>query len=171
MGFADARAIDARIRLHLHVVLQHSRLRLWDLMPAPGIVLGEPKPVGANDGSVLQSNVVSQPAGLPNHSMGVSKKIVSDHSTWIDHHMRQEYGVLAEANVFIDYDVGTNMSVVSDLGRTMDHSRGMNSRIVFRRFVKQPDRVSEGEIRIFRTQHRTADCRKIKSHDHGKSGS
>ena len=93
--------------------------------------------------------------------MSVSKKVVSDHRVTIDHYMRQQHGILAEANVFIDYDVGTNMSVVSDLGRTMDHGCSMNSRIVFRRFVKQLDRLREREIWIFRTQHRAADCRKI----------
>ena len=53
VGFADAGAVDARIGLHFHVVFNHHRCGLRNLVPASFRRFRESEPVGPDDHAVL----------------------------------------------------------------------------------------------------------------------
>ena len=75
-GFAHAGTVNAGVGLHLHVVFDHHRRGLRDLVPAPVFVLGESEPVRADHNSVLQQHIIPQLAVLPHHSVGMSKEAI-----------------------------------------------------------------------------------------------
>src|SRR5271165_921041 len=75
-GFADACPIDAGVRLHLDVTLQHSGSGLRDLLPTLSVA-GKSKAITAHDCAVLQDNVVTQRAILTHHSVGMGEEIVA----------------------------------------------------------------------------------------------
>ena len=53
-GFADAGAVDARVRLDLDIVLDHDRRGLRDFVPRALAGFRETKTVGTDDYAVLQ---------------------------------------------------------------------------------------------------------------------
>src|SRR5436190_2177803 len=61
-GFADASAVDAGVRLHLHVVSNHDSGGLRNLVPSSLRSLGKAKAIRADDDSILQQHVVAKVA-------------------------------------------------------------------------------------------------------------
>ena len=56
MSLTDAGAIDAGISLDLDIIVQHRWTRLHNLVPLPGIILGETKAVSAYDCPILKQD-------------------------------------------------------------------------------------------------------------------
>src|SRR6266436_1709549 len=117
------RAINAGVGLDLHVVLEHSRPRLYDLAPQTGLVFCEAKTVPANDHAVLQGYVISDAAMLADDGMRMSEKIVADGRPSINHRVCEQDCAVPYRDVFVDHDVRADVRVRADLGGRMDHCR------------------------------------------------
>ena len=146
---SDCRAIDASMRLYLHVVPDHHVPGLHDLLPAPVIVFRKPESVGADHHPVLQDDVISDSAVLSYHCMRVREEIISDDHAVIDHHVRHQRAVVTQYRILAHYNVRTDGSVFADPCGGMNHSRRMHSRLELRRLIEQLQCVRESKVWIF----------------------
>ena len=96
-------------------------------MPVAGVVLGEAEAVGADYGSILQEDVVSQLAEFSDYGVGVGEEIVAYGCSAIDDHVRQQDGVISDYGVFVDYRVGADVRILADFGPVMDNRGRMDS--------------------------------------------
>jgi hypothetical protein len=114
--FSNAGAIDAGIRLHFDVVLQHRRSGLDDFVPFARIVLGKSKTIGADHGAVLENNVVANHTVLSHDSMGMGEEVATNASACINHNVRQQRAMISNLDIFFDYYICANRNAVADLG-------------------------------------------------------
>src|SRR5262249_4035926 len=105
----EAGAVDASVRLNLHVVVHNDRFGLSDFVPAAFVVLGEAKAVGANDRAILQDHVVCQPTPFTHDGMRVSEEVVADLYIAINHHVSENHGICTDLHVFADDDIRSDM--------------------------------------------------------------
>jgi hypothetical protein len=103
--FADARPINASVRLHFHVVLKHGRAGLHNLVPLALVVFREPESVGAYDGPILKNDIVPEHAILPNHRVSVRKKFASDSRAAVNDSVRQQNTLIPNLHVLVDDDI------------------------------------------------------------------
>src|SRR5580704_17258637 len=104
VGFADAGAVDAGIRLDFHVVLDDYWHRLRDFVPVAEIIFRESEAVRANNHAVLQHHVVSNAAVLADDGVSMCHEVVADFHPLINNYVRQYYSVFANLDRFT-YDV------------------------------------------------------------------
>ncbi len=75
---AHAGPVDTGVGLDLHLIGDLDRSGLCDLVPAPVLVLGETEAIGADDGAVLQDDMVAYPAAFADDGMRVREKVSAD---------------------------------------------------------------------------------------------
>jgi len=92
---ADGGPIDAGMRLDLNVVSNHHVPRLYDLVPMALVVLGKSKSIGADHDPILQDDVITDLAELPDHGVRVREKIVADRYPVVDDHVRHQCAVVS----------------------------------------------------------------------------
>src|ERR1035441_8882733 len=126
-GFPHAGAIDARIRLHFHIVLNHHRRGLRNLVPATFCRLRKPKPIRANDDAVLQKHIVADAAILAHHRMRMREEVVPDLHPAINNDMRQQHRVRADLNVLADHHIRPDVRICSDARAGVNDRGGMHS--------------------------------------------
>ena len=152
-GLADAGAIDTGIGLDLGVASDDDVSGLNDFMPVPFVIFGEAEAVGADDGSVLQENVVAQLTELSDYGMSVGEEIVANGGSAIDDRVGEQDGVVSDDDVFVDDHVSANVRVLADFCGVMDDGGGMDSGSVVGRMVEEFERFGPGEIWIVAAQH------------------
>src|SRR6267142_2048452 len=135
-SLSDAGAVDAGVRLHFDIVLQHSCAGLNDLVPVAGIVFGKAKPIAAYDHAVLKQHVVSKLAELAHHGMGVREEIVANLSAPINNDMSEQDGVIAHLDAFVDHHVSAEVRILSNPGGGMNDRRGMDTSGIQRRLME-----------------------------------
>src|SRR5271167_2201056 len=124
-GFADAGTIDAGVRLYLDIALEHRGSGLRDLLPALSVA-GKSKAVAANDGTVLQNDVVTQRAMFTHNGMRVGEEVVANPRAAIDDNVRQQHSVVSNLDVVVDDHVGADMGIGSQLRSWCDYGCGMH---------------------------------------------
>ncbi len=90
-------------------VLEDGWAGLEDLVPASIGLLCEAEAVGADDGSVLEDDVVAELAVLTNDGVGVGEEVVADADVRIDDDVGEDDGVVAEGDVVADDGIGADM--------------------------------------------------------------
>src|SRR2546421_1244941 len=83
-SFADGSPVDARVRLHFDVVLEHRGAGLKHLAPRTVSLFGKTKAVAANHHAVLQHDPVAEAAKLTHHGMSMREEVVANLRTAID---------------------------------------------------------------------------------------
>src|SRR5690349_19341814 len=114
-GLLHARPVHARVGLDFDIVLNDYRLGLRNLVPVAGVILGEAKAIGPDDGAVLQQHAVAEAAALAYHRMGMGKEIVADSGTAIDDNVRQQHRVTADFDVLVDHHIRPDVRPFADL--------------------------------------------------------
>src|ERR1700760_1543579 len=151
-GLPDTGAIDTRIGLNLHLVFDDGRAGLDDLVPFPGIVLGKAVAVGADHDTVLQNDMVSDPAVFADDSMRVGEEMIANMDIGVDHNVRKDGGVIADSAVLADHNIGANGGVLPHFRCGVNDRRWMYTGRIDRGRVKDFDGASKGEIWIFYTE-------------------
>jgi hypothetical protein len=167
--FADARAVNAGVRLDFDVIFDNCRAGLDNFMPFSAVILGEAVAVRAYHDAILKDYVVSQPAILANDGVGMGEEVISNADIRIDDDMGQDGGVFADGTVFADHDVGADGRAVTDPGRGMDDGCWMNSGRVCRGRVKDCNGAGKGQIGIFNAQRRGFDFGEVRCDEDGSS--
>ena len=153
-SFPYAGAIDAGIGLHLHVISDHHRLRLYNLVPVPCPVLGESETIRANDYSILQNHAVSQAAILAHHGMRMREKVIPDlRARDRSPHAPASPHRSPISTSSINHHVGTHMRARADFRRGMHHRRRMHSRLIAERLMEQLHGAGEIQVWILAPQH------------------
>src|SRR5208282_4684865 len=171
---ADARPVDAAVGLDLGVALDDDRARLDDLVPAPSLlvilvfVLSEAKTVAANDSSVLQQHVVSEPAELAHDGVRVGEEVLAYRHSAIDDNVGEQNGIVSDDRAFVDHYVGAEVRVPAQLHRGMNDRGGMDSWGVARWLVEKLDGLGPCQIRILAAQHSRGDGGKVLGDDDGR---
>src|SRR5271157_4239920 len=109
-GHSDAGAIDTGVRLYFDIALQHRRARLRDFLPALAVA-GKSEAVAANNGAVLQNDVVTQRAMFTHNGMRVGEKIVANPSAAIDDNVRQQHSIVSNLDMVIDHHVCDDVNI------------------------------------------------------------
>jgi hypothetical protein len=120
-------AVHAGVGLHLNVVLEYSRTRLQNLIPAPVVVFGKTKTVAAHDDTILQHHIVANAAILPDDRMRVRKKTAAYPRSPVYDHMRQQHAIFADLDISVDYDIRPDMGVLPDAGRWINDGCSMHT--------------------------------------------
>src|SRR5260370_16595953 len=77
-GFADAGAVDARVRLDLDIVLDHDGRRLRNFMPIAGAGFRKTKAVRTDHYAVLQQDFIPTAAVLAYYKACIYDNVVAD---------------------------------------------------------------------------------------------
>ena len=163
---ADTGAVDAGVRLHLDCILQNRRAGLCYLLPARAVTR-KAETIGADNGSVLQNDIVTERAVLTHDSVRVGKKILSDPHSAIDDDMWQQHRAVADLDVFINDDISADMSPSSESRRVGNDCRGMNARLILRHRVKQVDGSSESKVGIIAAQQGSVSAGEVFANNDG----
>ena len=78
--FAHAGPVDTGIGLDLNTVANDYRTGLRDFFPAAIVGFGEAEAIPTDDNAVLQQNMVAETAALADNSVGMSEKVITNHS-------------------------------------------------------------------------------------------
>jgi len=170
--FSNAGTVDAGIGLNFCVTLDDDVSGLNDFVPVGvGSVaffgLGKAEAVGADDGSVLQEDVVAEMTEFADDGVGVGEEVVADGGSAIDDDVREDGGVVSDDDVLVDDDVGGDVGVLSELSGGMDDGSGMDSGGVLGRAVEKFDGFGPGEIRILAAKHSGGEGREGLGDDDG----
>ena len=130
-------------------------------------VAGKAEAIAADDGAILQHDVVAQSAVLAHNRMGVGEEILANTHSAIDDDVRQKHSVVADLDVVADHHVGANMSARADLRRGRNYRSGMNARLIRRRCIEQIDGLGERKVRILAAQHAAWNSREVFGNDYG----
>src|SRR5271167_666613 len=155
-GFTDAGAIDASVRLHLDIALQHGGAGLRDFLPMVSVA-GKSKTVTADHCAVLQNDIVAQCAVFAHHRMCVGEEVVADPGATVNDHMRQQHGVVANLDIVVDHHVCADVSIRSQLRGWRNYRGGMYTCAILRGLIEQINRAGEGKIRVLAAQHSGGD--------------
>jgi len=167
--FAHAGAVDARIRLHLDIVLNHHRRWLWDLVPPSLRRLRKPESIRSNHHAILQQHPVADAAVLAHYRMRVRKKVVANLRPAINHHMRQQHRVRPNLHVLANHHIRPDVSIRANLRRRVNLSRGMHPRHILHRLMKKFERPRKRQVGILRPQHSRSNSREVLAHNYGRS--
>src|SRR3984957_1299641 len=105
-GFSYAGAIDTGVGLDLYIAFHDDVSGLNDFVPVGIVVFGEAESIGADDGSILQQDIVAELTELSNHGVGVGEEIIADSGSAIDDDVREQDGVVSYDDVLVDDYVG-----------------------------------------------------------------
>jgi hypothetical protein len=119
--------------------------------------VGEAEAVGADDGAILQGDVVAEAATLADDGVGVGEEMAADLGVGIDDDMRQKRGVVADDDVVADDNVSADVGFWADLRGGSDDGSGMDSGGVGRGLVEEFEGAGEGQIGITDAQGRGGD--------------
>ena len=114
-GLSQRCAVDARIRLDLHIVFEHGDARLQDLVPPLVRLPREAEPVSADHHAVLQDYPVPDAAPFPNHRVRMREEVVSDAHVAINAHKAVQHGISSDVGVFVDEAVGAHVRALADV--------------------------------------------------------
>ena len=160
-GLADRGAVDAGVGLDFDVVFDDRGTGLEDLVPGAVGLAGEAEAVGSDDGSVLQDDVVAQPAVFADDGVGMGEEVVSGLGMRVEDDVGQDDGVVADRDVIADDRVGANVGVIADAGAGSDCGGGMNARGVVGRTIEELDGEGEGEVGVFDTESCSGDLGEV----------
>src|SRR5579864_513217 len=113
-SLANAGAVNAGIRLNLHIVFDNRGAGLQDLVPVAVVVFSETESVSADYHTILQNDVVSDPAKLADDGIRVREKVVADLHSAINHDMGEQNRVASDLHSFIDDDVWPEVRALAD---------------------------------------------------------
>ena len=147
--FSDSGSIDARVGLNLHIVLNHDRGMLLDLVPTAVRALRKSEAIAPDDHSVLQNHSISNPAIFPHHGLRMRQEIVSNLDVPVKRDEAMKHRVAAHFDSFIDEAVRPDVRAFADSGRFGHDGSGMNSGDVLLWSVEEFDCPREIKIRIF----------------------
>ena len=128
--FAYRGAIDAGVGLDFDGVAEDCGAGLNDLGPAAVRALGKAEAVGADDGAILEHDVVAELAAFAHDSVGVGEEAVADADTVVENNVGEEDGVVADVAVLADDDIGADVRAEADAGGVADDGGAMNARRV-----------------------------------------
>src|SRR5260370_29171041 len=100
--FSDRGAIDARVRLNLHIVLDDDACMLLNFVPAAIRALCKSEPIAANDHAILQNYSISNTAILPHNGLRVREEIIPNLDISVDRYEAMKHGVAANFHVLIN---------------------------------------------------------------------
>ena len=167
-GFAYAGPVYAGIRLNLGFGSQDYVSRLHYFVPAGAVVFRKAEAVGADDGSILQEDVVAEVAELSDHGVGMREEIVAYLCSPVDHYMGEEDGVVSYNGVLVDHYVGSYVRVFAQGRFRMDYGGGMDSRGVSGRLIEKLYGLGPGEVGVVAAQHSGGQGGEILGYDHGR---
>ena len=159
--FANAGAINTGIGLDFHIIFEHRRARLNNLVPFALAIFRKPEAVSADDYAVLKNHVASQNTVLPHDGMGMREEVVPDSSSRVDHHMSEERAVVSDVDALFDYYIRSDASAFSDLRAWVYDRAFVNTGLSFWRGVKDLNRLSESEVWVFVSKQRALKCREV----------
>ena len=148
-GFADGGAVDAGVGLDFDVVFEDDRAGLEDLVPGAVGLAGEAEAVGADDGAVLQDDVVAEVAVLADDGVGVGEEVIAGAGVGVEDDVGEDGGVVADGDVVADDGVGADVGVGSDAGGGGDGGGGVDAGRVGGGLVEELDGEGEGEVGVF----------------------
>jgi hypothetical protein len=156
-GLADGGAVDAGIGLDFNRVLKDGRAGLEDLVPASVGLLCEAEAVGADDGSVLEDDVVAELAVLANDRVGMREEVVAGADVRIDDDVGEDDGVVPEGDVVADDGVCADVCVGADLRSGGDNGCGVDAGCIGGRLIEEFDSPGEGEVGVVDTKGGSGD--------------
>src|ERR1700687_1045653 len=106
---SDCGAVDARVRLDLHVILDHDRSMLQDFVPAPIRALRKSEPIASDDHAALQDHSISDAAVFSHDGLRMREEIVSNLYVSIESHQAMKHGVSPDFHSLIDEAVGPDV--------------------------------------------------------------
>jgi hypothetical protein len=116
-GFPDRGSVDTGVRLDLNIVIEDCGAGLQNLVPAPIALASKSEAIGSHNGTVLQNDVVAEPAVFADNGVGVEEEIFSGAHIIVDHSVGKDNGIVADDHVPADDRIGSDMSVRADLCR------------------------------------------------------
>ena len=138
-GFADARAINAGIRLHFYFIFNHSWSGLHDFVPLSLVIFREAKSIGADHCAVLKNYVFSQDAVLANDSVGMSEEIVANPGARVNDDVGKQGAVVPDLHIMLHNNIGSYWGILANLGGWMNYGSLVYSRNMLVLGMKQLD--------------------------------
>ena len=119
--------------------------------------MGEAEAVGADDGAVLQGDVVAQTAAFAHDGVRVGEEVAADLCMRVDDGVGQQRGVVSNDRMVADDDVGADVGFGADRRGGSDDGGGVDSGRVGWGFVEEFEGAGEGQIGITDAQGRGGD--------------
>jgi hypothetical protein len=163
---ANAGAVDARVGLHFHIVVDYDRSWLRNFVPLALGSLGKAKAVSPDYDSVLQQYVISDLTILSHDRVGMGKEIIPNLHVTIDYDVGKQDRVRADLDVLPDNYERSDMRVPPDASGSVHDGSGMGSFGVPRGLVKNFQRLRESQVRILGAQHCGGYGREVLPDDH-----
>src|SRR5215472_6016384 len=133
-------------------------------------VSGEAKAVAANNGTVLQHDIIAEHTLLTHNTMSMGKKAVADLYVAIDNHVRQQHSIVAYGHVLVDNHISADVRVRTQFCSRSDYRCRMYPRRVAWRLVEQVNGSRKAYIWILAAQQPARYGRKV-FRDNNCSGS
>ena len=146
--FANCRAVDGGVGLHIDMAADADGAGLGDFLPVSLIVFGEAEAVGADDDAVFERDVIAEDAVLADDAVSVREEVAADLDAGINDDVRQECCVRADADVGSDDGVSADVRVCADLGGGIDDGGGMDAGRVSGRLIEEGESAREGVIGV-----------------------
>ena len=113
-----------------------------------GVVVGEAEAVGADDGAVLQGDVVAEAAVFADDGVGVGEEVAADLCVGVDDCVGQKSCMISNDRVVADDDVRADVGFGADRRGGRDDGGGMDSGGVGWGLVEEFEGAGEGQIGI-----------------------
>ena len=147
-GYAHRGAVDAGICLHFDSVLDDNRSSLNDLVIGAVSLAGESESVTANNGAVLQDDIIANLHILSNDGVGVGEKTVPDSCATINHDMALDDAIVTDFNTSLNHHIRANRGITAQLGFRSYDCGWMNAGLRAFRWIEKLERLCKIQIGI-----------------------